>query len=577
MFKVIGFELKKLVSRPGIYVLAVILAVLLSISGFIYSPTKQTVEYNKLDGETVTQSITDFNSNYKDSYAKIFSDSFNVAREVNENPNIKYQTEIKTLLNNFKQSALNYCDIANSVGSTDTVNNANLELMHNSSGTGTLDKLYAKVKELIGNTNNKYFKIAITNKNFANLDSIVIQLKSKVKATHSSKDYVVLANTLEAEMLKIENLINKIYYPNYANSVKKFTQEGNYYLVTAERSEIVLTKLSQMNSLATQDEDYNTNKNNILEVNNLFNEYRHIVNIYKTLLSSSLDIVLMDCVGIDNIKDIKFLENTNYYSTKELNAEFKYYIEHDTNESMYASPLSFDFTSNSEITGYDYSYFTMSIFGVILIMFAVMFASYSIAGETKDGTMRFVAIRPVNRTSIIMGKFLAICIMSLILLIFSGLISFIVGGVVFGINANNILTVINSSTVLVVHPMVSLIIYLCSIYLQLLVYISIAMMLTSFLKSDLFAFVLTVLFFIVNTMLPAFFGATSWLMFYPFTALNLYAFMGGSSIASNTILGKIFTPIVYSGGTLILSAIFIISFIVIFNTIAIFAFKKREL
>ena len=49
MNKIIGFELKKLVSKPGIYILAVLLAVLLCVSAFIYNPKEKEVEYKGFD------------------------------------------------------------------------------------------------------------------------------------------------------------------------------------------------------------------------------------------------------------------------------------------------------------------------------------------------------------------------------------------------------------------------------------------------------------------------------------------------------------------------------------------------
>ena len=577
MNKIIGFELKKLVSKPGIYILAVLLALLLTVSAFIYNPKEKEVEYHKLDGGTVLEVSTDFYSNYKPNLDKTVNTVLTLATEISNNSYIDLQNEIVSKLNYFLSTCTTYSDIANSAGTTDNTNNTNLQVIHNNNETGSLDVLYSTIKTYLGNTENKYFKIAIEKEDFANLDTEVAVLKSKIITASQSKDYQTFANVLNKTVPTIKNLINSIHYPNYSNIVTKFVETGNYYSVTIERRQIVLNKMNELTEQAKADNNFNTTKSNINKYMDLFNEYKILGDIYDTLFNTATNLVLMEDFGVDSLNNIKFLQNNNYYAQKELNTKYTYYIENDSNENCYATPLSFDFTSNQKINGYDYTYFIISIFSVILIVFAVMFASYAIAGEAKDGTMRFVAIRPISRTSIILGKFFAISIMSLIILLFGSLVSFIVGGAVFGIESNNILTVINSTKVSVIHPVLSLLIFIGSLYLQLLVYVSISMMLTSFIKSDLLTFIITILVYILNMMLPLFFGTSSWLRFNPFVSINLYAYAGGGTIVSDTILGKLFTPLVYTGGSLILSVIYIISMIVIFNAISIYGFKKREL
>lgn len=577
MNKIIGFELKKLVSKPGIYILAVLLALLLTVSAFIYNPKEKELKYHKLDGSTVIEASTDFNSNYKPTLDASVNSILTYATEISNNSNEDLKQEIQTHLNHFINTCITYSDIANSAGTTDNTNNLNLQEIHNNQETGSLDVLYSTIKLYLGNTENKYFKIAILKDDFANLDTEVALLISKINTIIQSKDYKTFAKELNSIAPTIKNLVNSIHYPNYSNMVSKFEENGNYYSVTIERREVVLNKMNDLVNLAKEDSDFNTTTAKVNEFNDLFNEYRVIGEIFETLFLTSTNLTLMEDFGIENLTKIKFIQNTNYYAQKELNTKYTYYIENDTNENNYATPLSFDYTSNQKINGYDYTYFIISLFSVILIIFAVMFASYSIAGETKDGTMRFVAIRPISRTSIILGKFFAIALMSLILLTFGSLISFIVGGAVFGVTSNNILTIIDSTTVIVMNPAVSLLIFVGSIYLQLLVYISIAMMLTSFIKSDLLTFIITILVYILHMMLPLFFGPSSWLKFNPLVSINLYAFAGGGTIISDTILGKLFTPLVYTGGSLILSAIYIVCMIIIFNAISIYGFKKREL
>jgi len=68
MIKVIQFELKKLVSRIGIYVLVLMLAGLLVAGVFMYDPIKRNNATLSLIGETVTDMYDSFNNDFKDNY-----------------------------------------------------------------------------------------------------------------------------------------------------------------------------------------------------------------------------------------------------------------------------------------------------------------------------------------------------------------------------------------------------------------------------------------------------------------------------------------------------------------------------
>ena len=147
----------------------------------------------------------------------------------------------------------------------------------------------------------------------------------------------------------------------------------------------------------------------------------------------------------------------------------------------------------------------------------------------------------------------------------------------FGFNSHLILTIINTSDVLVLHPIAALSIYVLSIYLKLLVFVSLAMLLSACLKSDLLSLIIVMLVYLVSLVLPLLFDANSWLRFNPFTNLNIYAFFGVNSTASDSMLAKLFNGVVYNGINFYTSLIFIFGMILIFNIISAIAFKRKEL
>ena len=60
MFKIISAELKKIVSKPGIYILSVLLAIILVLGVFIYKPTVSQSKQFELQGSTFLEKYDDF-------------------------------------------------------------------------------------------------------------------------------------------------------------------------------------------------------------------------------------------------------------------------------------------------------------------------------------------------------------------------------------------------------------------------------------------------------------------------------------------------------------------------------------
>lgn len=578
MHKVIGFELKKMVSRPGIYILTLLLAGLLTVTAFIYKPTEQKKTYNTLNGATVVEVATNFES-YKTEYDNDVAFSYALSQKIDAKNGKEYEFEITSLQQDLQTKIETFADLA--VNSTASTSNKmdSLKLIHNETKTGVLDQLYSKLFEYIGDSNSDFYSITITKANYNKIleDSIII--KDDIDATITNGKFEALAvNLINDYSKRIANSLNTLSYPDYSSAIKNFVADGNYYNVTIERQSIIIRKMDEIKATATaNDGEYNDSKNLIKQYNDLYNEYRTTAEIYTNLLDFTLKNIVLENYSTSDKLTVKYFENVDFYTNKENLTKYTYYIETDTNDYSYANPLSFDFTSNEKTNAYDYTYYALSIFGVILIVFAITFASYSIAGETKEGTMRFVSIRPVSRSSLILGKFFSIAIISFVMLVFSAVASMVVSGFMFGMQSLPILSIVNASKVIILHPMVSLLAFVGAMYIKLLVYISIAMLFTSFLKSDLLALILTLLIYVVNMMLPLFFGASSWLRFNPLCNIDLYAFLGSGTMTAKTVLGQLFTSVIYSGMTIWLSIIFVVAIIVVLNLISVFAFKKREL
>jgi len=577
MFKVIKFELRKLVSRPGIYILAILLGLLLVVSAFVYEPKQTTQTYNTLSGNTISEIDADFKNNYKEGYDNIVSSTLAVATSIKSTPAQSYRNEIGLLVDTLCDDLENFVDV--SVGLTNDKLDS-LKNVHNEENTGSLDLLYEKITSLLGKENSA-MPVAITQQNYLAIDKLLTDIKSDFDrvlklSSPNNDDFRLLANQCSGFKNNVLNSVKNIKYIDYSAMIDSFVVGGNYYKVTVERHNVIERKMQNIVDRVATNNRLEESKSLKKDFNDLFNEYRLVSENYSNLFKAKKDLTVANSFSESDMSNIKFLKVESKYSLKETVTKYNYYIQKDSNELSYANALSFDYSSNSKTNGFDYTYFAMSIFSVVLIVFAVMLASYSVAGERKDGTMRFVSIRPVSRTSLYWGKFFFIASISLVMLIFSTVASLIVGASIFGMNTLNTLTIINATQVIVLHPSLAIVIFVASIFLQLMIYVSIAMMLSSFLKSDLLALILSAGLYVINLLLPLFFDSNSWLRFNPFACTSLYAYVGAGTIQADTILGKIFSAVVYHGSNIWVGLILITLIVGITNMIGIFATKKRE-
>ena len=579
MNKVISFELKKLVSRPAIYILALCLAILLTVSAVMYKPIEEKKVYNTLDGNTVSAINTDFKNNYQSDYDLMVAENLNLANIINSKNATEFKNEIDVAYTGFLNTSNDY---VNNYAFNATVSDAKKTEQLANIQTKLIN-LKNVVISMLGDENNSYFKALITKKNYtsliSNFDKINIAINQVLtNENRTSINHQNLAQKLAGELSNnLKKSIDTITYPNYSNIVKKYLIDGNYYVVTVERQEIIMRQIAEILTTVSTNPLLEQSKKLINQYNDLFNEYRLVSQMYVDAFTTELNIVCLESITDTERDNIKYFKDSTIYKEKEHFTRLKFYIEHDKTEYDYATNLSFDYASNDKANGFDYSYFALSIFSVLVMAFAIMLASHTIAGESREGNLRFTAIRPVTRTSLFFGKFFAIAIISLILLIFSSIATIIVGGFSFGLSSHNLLTIINASQVVVMHPSLALIIFVASTYLQILVYVSIAMLISLICKSDLFAVISTILLYLVNLLLPLFFGTNSWLKYYPLTSLNLYAYIGAGSKTADSLLGMMFSAKIYSHSTIWISVLFITLLIGICNAIAIHIFKKKEL
>lgn len=578
MFKVISAELKKMVSKPGIYVLAILLAIILVLGVFIYNPTVYSTSNITLTGSTVMEKYTYFigegsgsiklqaDSSITDASNKILSYTID-GKTQEENIEDLYDTFIM-YYNNYREAAYN-----------DTP--ANVITTYRNNLVNALNSLNTAITTGVNNSSAGAYTILTTRSNYDRYTSAHESVRTLFN-TNTSNIADICQEYEDSYRNDFTSSIDALIYPTLSEElIRDYTvnEEGTKLHTELLRLNEINDSIQSIYNDVRDGTKDNESISVMQELEDLANLYMNTASTFTNLVNYELLSNAFSFVNTNDQLDLLYLENETQYNSNTLLIRYDYLFDNNKTENDYAHPLTIGVTSNDEINAYDYAYFILRLFSFIIIVYAIMSACHAIAGEIKEGSMRYFAIRPVNRLTLYFGKFFAIILMSLIMIIFSAIIAVCVGGAVYGFSSASILTIFNSSTAIVIHPIAMLIIYLVSLLLELIVYTSIAMLLSCLFKSDLFAVTLMIVLYLLNTLLPVFVtGANSWLTYYPFSHISLYSLFGSSIYAiSNNFLNMLLGAKVYAGTNIGLTITVILLFVVIINLLATVAFKKKEL
>ena len=573
MFKVVSTELKKMVSKPGVYVLSVLLAIILVLGVFIYKPTVYEDTSVTLSGKTYIEKLYAFEGDGVTRGEKIKYDNMvnHTAIQVNSYINGgKAEVRIKGALNEFN---VIFRDLYQSVSNdSNTADQAYIEAS-NRAMINSFNNFRNLVINGIDDATNGSYYIVTTQENYKQFNEIEKKVRDSFPEEPTKLNIERFCSDYEKNYKsKIQDCLSKLIYPTLSEEfVKQYTYEQDSKYATEKK---------RLNDIYAQIQKIDATANNAAsEMDRLANLYISTANTYCNLVKYELLSNAFSVIPTKQQLDLQYLNTETKYNSNTQLIRFSYIFDHNAVEEQFAQPLTIGFTSNHETNAYDYAHFIMKLFSFIIIIYAIMTVCHSIAGEVKDGTMRYLAIRPVTRTSLVIGKFLAVIIMSTILIVFSGIISLLVGGAVYGFSGLKILTIFNGTTAITMHPLVMFIISLVSILIELVVYCSIATLLSCLFKSDLFAVTIMILFYLLNILLPIVVAgsANSALAYYPFVHLSIYSLFGSSIYASNTnILNMLLGVKIFANTSIWLTGSIIIIAIVVCLLVATQIFKRKE-
>ncbi len=566
MFKICSLEMKKLLSRIWFYGFLVLLVGILVASAFAFEPTKRENPSITLPGETVNEIYNNFT---KDGGIKQNFDQ-NVSSVVSSADiyiNTDVRVEIKDLFQDFDNACFNFNDKLNSMSTQATkelIEGINIKL---DNLTNTLDKYLDHSKNQTG------YYILVTDYNYTTLYSTL----NKIRANFTSPtNYQAIATKYcETYSQDLTNNLNNLIYPKLNEPASRYKLNSHLNNITTLRLEEINQKIVNLNNEALSDSALNNNATMKAKLIAQINNYINVCNLYTESYSSAICAEALSTLSNTTRKDLVGYSNVLLHEKEDEVIIKEYCILHNLNPQNYSTGLSATHTSNYNENAYDFTYFVMSIIGVAVTILAIYMSARSISGE-KD-TLRMLALRPVKRSGIFFGKYLATLLTCLIIMIIGFGASFAVGSMLFGVDSANILMVINSQFVVIMHPVVALILYALSLLLIIAIYSAITLTLSACVKNEIVVAIIMLVFYLFNTTLPVFFDVYSWLRFYPFANINLMAFFSGNRLTDTSTIAKLFNSEIYFGMNIWICLSYIIVITTLILLIGKTIFRKKDL
>lgn len=145
------------------------------------------------------------------------------------------------------------------------------------------------------------------------------------------------------------------------------------------------------------------------------------------------------------------------YSVRAQITYYRYLLENN----IAAGAVTSYSTGDTLAADYDYYTFTTlctSTMMTAIVIFMIVMASRNTLGEFNSGAMKMQLMRPIDRNKFLTAKWLSVYIVSIGVLLFTMIFSFLVGIIAFGASSPDVLLVVNASGTMRVSAIGALII-----------------------------------------------------------------------------------------------------------------------
>lgn len=396
-------------------------------------------------------------------------------------------------------------------------------------------------------------------KDYANVnlnDTIEIESKTTFRVKFIQADYVG----------KFREYLNSI---QFITPTEEFVKAIETYKTTTETNQANI--LLKINDLKTE-----TSTEGILDQ---ITNYMLLGETYKNIVDNEVLKEFSNSLSLSQMKDAKNIDLKNYntYQNKHIITELKYQLDNNIYSNEIGGTFSLNQTISTKENMLDFTYYSLKLCTVLIIIFTVMMIANLITSETDSGTIKLLLIRPYRRSTILFGKILATFFFSLSFLLFAFVVSMVAGYFMFGAPmVSQVLVTFNASKSFLINPMTLTFLHLLSCAGDILFYLIIALAVSVLFRSYIGAISTSLIIYIGSIVVAAMLSNSALFAFLPFTNISWFRYFGGEILASNAGLSAVLATPVHSYQSIWLSMGISVGFSVILAIITFISFKRRD-
>ncbi len=568
IFRLAAAEFNKIFYRPSIFILTALLIVTLVLTNLLYSPSQNTTKLS-YSGQSVSAVYQEFHSSTNTINKSSIDNSIETLYNQIENQFSSIERDDKlTNLQNRVYEIHSYIinDLREDQISASTGGSESFIAIFNELKQMCSD-LMSYLATLQSETLNFYLTVNNYNTIYNEIEDLYDAIPQSFDAYRTVEDFIDLANSIRRGFpLSSSRQI-------VANLQKLSIDPDTYYeLIQTYYTNAKLTLNDVYNAQIETflDEHFeSTDEEDIKQMNEYIAEYYSYADMNMTVLENKFMLLRIGDKSDTDLENLIGYTEVSKYALNEQNTIYDYLLENEDFEYNYLTSFNFNVASGATSNAYDYTVYTMQILSVLIIVFTIFYACSSIAGDQASGTMKMIAIRPYTRNKLFTGKYLSCVMFGIMLMLISTVASFVVGIIMYGLPMSSCLVVFNSSSVISIHPILLLLLYLLSLFVNLLFYISLAMFICLLFKSNTLSVFLTTIIYAAQIVLSGLVGS-AWLKYTPFGHFDLFKYFGNSHLG-------MFSMNILPDSNFLTSAIVLGLMIVIFNSLSHLIFKRRDI
>ena len=583
IFRLFRGELRKIFLKPGIFIMAGLLILVLAISPKFFTPNNKTdISSHKFSGNTVSEVFLDFREKELTEQGPkfVYADLEENAATINElltlakSPKSELQSaffETQNARESFS-GKIQVHDVSDS--DLPELKAAVQKIYDYAVQTKTLFLDYLKRDlPLILVTEEEESNITFA------LNNLITKLDLYVGKDKSIDDYKDLETYIETN--EIITVLKKNIGTIDDLKYKKQTLQDlydDYYSTTSVTLTTLYNQMTEMVATSGSSSD----AKDIVKLTNHAYKYLGVADNATNILKYGVMNAISQTVSDKTLSSYQgeIFENFNSYKVEESLSKYTYLYDNNKSDKDFANVLAFNQGSNTKTNAYDYMYFVMEIMSFVIIAYCVVLGANMIASEQSSGTMKMIAIRPYKRWKIMFSKILATLFFAFIFMTVTAVVSLITGLIIYNLDSLPILAVFNAKYVFPIAAPLMYLIYFGCVFIKIWLFVMIAFAISTIFKNGIISTTISILLYFVTMIVTFVASGANWIKYIITANFDLFKYFGGSFLinpANNTALTNLFISPVFTDTNVLFGGIIVGVLMLGLHLLTYLFFTKRDI